>query len=107
MSEFGAKGSKKGSGKGKKGEGGKEGQDGEKSDIFRVVKMVVQRQFEPCIVFAFSKSECERLAKQMAKLDLNDEDERELVEKVFQSATDSLAPEDKRLPQVGTSCYLC
>lgn len=37
---------------------------------------------------------------QMAKLDLNDESEKKLVEGVFESAMDSLSNDDKKLPQV-------
>jgi ATP-dependent RNA helicase DOB1 len=38
----------------------------------------------------------------MAKMDLNEEDEKKLVEGVFENAMDSLSNEDKRLPQVVT-----
>lgn len=36
----------------------------------------------------------------MGKLDFNEESEKELVEQVFNNAIDSLAEEDKALPQV-------
>jgi ATP-dependent RNA helicase DOB1 len=57
----------------KRGKGGKKrgNEEGEKSDIFKLVKMIVQRQYDPCIVFAFSKVECERLARSVR--DLNHE----------------------------------
>lgn len=37
---------------------------------------------------------------QMAKLDLNDENEKKLVDGVFWNAMDSLSDDDKKLPQV-------
>jgi len=42
------------------------------SDIFKIVKMIMIKNFHPVIVFCFSKRECEALALQMTKLDLND-----------------------------------
>ncbi|KAI3883950.1 hypothetical protein MKW92_021381 [Papaver armeniacum] len=35
---------------------------GAESDIFKLVKMIKQRQYEPAIIFSFSKRECESLA---------------------------------------------
>ncbi|CAH2041899.1 unnamed protein product [Thlaspi arvense] len=52
------------------------GKAGEESDIFKMVKMIVQRQYDPVILFSFSKRECELLAMQMAKMDLNEDDEK-------------------------------
>ena len=37
----------------------------EESDIFKIVRMIAERNFEPCIVFSFSKKECEVLAGQV------------------------------------------
>ncbi|KAI5065335.1 hypothetical protein GOP47_0020030 [Adiantum capillus-veneris] len=76
-------------------------ENSEQSDIFKLVKMIMVRQFDPVIVFSFSKRECEFLANQMAKLDLNNEDEKSLVDGVFSNALDSLSDDDKKLPQVG------
>lgn len=36
----------------------------------------------------------------MAKLDLNDENEKKLVDGIFWNAMDSLSDDDKKLPQV-------
>ncbi|XP_078173365.1 RNA helicase, ATP-dependent, SK12/DOB1 protein isoform X2 [Carex rostrata] len=73
---------------------------GEQSDIFKMVKMIIQRQYDPVILFSFSKRECEVLAMQMAKMDLNGEDEKENTETIFWSAMDLLSDDDKKLPQV-------
>ncbi|GBG64761.1 hypothetical protein CBR_g46718 [Chara braunii] len=74
----------------------------EKSDIFKITKMIMQRQYDPVIVFSFSKKDCEALATQMSKLDLNDQDEKKLVEGIFWNAMDILSEDDKKLPQVTT-----
>lgn len=41
------------------------GKTGEESDIFKMVKMIIQRQYDPVIIFSFSKRECEFLAMQV------------------------------------------
>ncbi|CAL1403487.1 unnamed protein product [Linum trigynum] len=76
------------------------GKLGEESDIFKMVKMIIQRQYDPVILFSFSKRECEFLAMQMAKMDLNDDDEKANIENIFWSAMDMLSDDDKKLPQV-------
>ncbi|MED6207966.1 Exosome RNA helicase MTR4 [Stylosanthes scabra] len=73
---------------------------GEESDIFKMVKMIIQRQYDPVILFSFSKRECEFLAMQMAKMDLNGVEEKDSIEKIFWSAMDMLSDDDKKLPQV-------
>jgi ATP-dependent RNA helicase DOB1 len=44
---------------------------GGESNIFKIVKMIMERQFAPVIIFSFSKKECEVYALQMARLDFN------------------------------------
>ncbi|CAE5962631.1 unnamed protein product [Arabidopsis arenosa] len=61
------------------------GKLGEESDIFKLVKMIIQRQYDPVILFSFSKKECEALAMQMSKMDLNSDDEKDAVETIFTS----------------------
>ncbi|GAB4818279.1 hypothetical protein N2152v2_005325 [Parachlorella kessleri] len=109
----------KGGGKGNKKAGGaRNAQEGEGSDIQKIVKMVMDRNYDPVIVFSFSKKECEELARQMVALDLNDEEEKKLVDGVFHRqgrrqlrmlremgvhmvpAIDVLNEDDRRLPQI-------
>ncbi|KAK6915835.1 rRNA-processing arch domain, partial [Dillenia turbinata] len=75
------------------------GKTGEESDIFKMVKMIIQRQYDPVILFSFSKRECELLAMQMARMDLNEDDEKVNIETIFWSAMDMLSDDDKKLPQ--------
>ncbi|KAM0952569.1 putative RNA helicase [Dioscorea sansibarensis] len=76
------------------------GKPSEESDIFKMVKMIIRRQYDPVILFSFSKKECELLALQMAKLDLNEDAEKENIETIYWSAMDILSDDDKKLPQV-------
>ncbi|XP_059845388.1 exosome RNA helicase MTR4 [Hypanus sabinus] len=70
------------------------------SNVFKIVKMIMERNFQPVIIFSFSKKDCEAYALQMTKLDFNTDDEKKLVEEVFSNAIDCLSDEDKKLPQV-------
>jgi len=79
---------------------GRKGGMKEGSNCFKIVKMIMERNFAPVIVFSFSKKECEAYALQMAKLDFNTNDEKKLVDEVFNNAMMVLSPEDRLLPQV-------
>jgi len=72
------------------------------SDLLRVVKLVMDRELDPCIVFSFSKKDCESYALQMARMDFNSEEEKDVVEQVFLNAMEALSEDDKVLPQVVT-----
>ena len=45
--------------------------------------MILERNYDPVIVFSFSKKECEKLALSMVTLDLTDKDEKVLVNSIF------------------------
>lgn len=88
---------RKGKGKDKKlNKGGTEGP----SDIYKIVKMIMLKNLNPVIVFSFSKRECEAFALNMRNLAFNDDSEKEMVSKVFNSAIEMLSEEDRNLPQI-------
>ncbi|KAI9157023.1 hypothetical protein LWI28_015607 [Acer negundo] len=70
------------------------------SDIYKIVKMIMERQFQPVIVFSFSRRECEQHAMSMSKLDFNTQEEKDDVEQVFNSAVLCLNEEDRNLPAI-------
>ncbi|GFN96742.1 superkiller viralicidic activity 2-like 2 [Plakobranchus ocellatus] len=76
------------------------GSTANESDCYKIVKLIMERNFAPVIVFSFSRKDCEGYGMQMSKLDFNTEEEKKLVEEVFNNAVDSLSDEDKKLPQV-------
>ncbi|GIM09817.1 hypothetical protein Vretimale_13555 [Volvox reticuliferus] len=76
------------------------GAESQKSDIFKLVRMIMERNYDPVIVFSFSKRECEALAGQMAPLELNSDDEKALVANIYWSAMECLSQDDQRLPQI-------
>ena len=59
-----------GGGGGGRGRGRKGGTKGP-SSCFKVVKMIMERQLQPVIIFSFSRRDCEALAMDMSKLDFN------------------------------------
>ncbi|KAL8827286.1 MAG: hypothetical protein Q9170_007072 [Blastenia crenularia] len=70
------------------------------SDIYKIVKMIMMKNYNPVIVFSFSKNMCESYALQMSNMAFNEESEKAMVQKVFDSALDTLSEEDKKLPQI-------
>lgn len=80
--------------------GGKKGATSGPSDLYKIVKMIMTKNYQPVIVFSFSKRECESNAMQVAKLDFNTDDEKNLVNSVFTNAIESLNEEDRTLPQI-------
>ena len=70
------------------------------SDIYKIVKMILAKAYNPVIVFSFSKRDCEALALQMVKLEFNTPDEADMVEKIFLNAMNGLSDEDRKLPQI-------
>lgn len=87
--------------KGKKsGQTYKGGNKDGKSDIYKIVKMIYMKRYNPVIVFSFSKRDCESLALKMSKLDFNNDEERQALSKIFDNAISLLPDADKELPQI-------
>lgn len=84
---------KKASGRGAKGPSGG-------SDTYKIVKMIMERQFQPVIVFSFSRRECEQHAMSMSKLDFNTAEEKDDVEQIFHNAIQCLHEDDRSLPAI-------
>lgn len=70
------------------------------SDIYKIVKMIMERKFQPVIVFSFSRREVEQHAMSMSKLDFNTQEEKDIVEQVFNNAILCLNEEDRNLPAI-------
>ncbi|PRQ37001.1 putative RNA helicase [Rosa chinensis] len=87
-----------GKGSGRIAKGGSAASGG--SDIFKIVKMIMEKKFQPVIIFSFSRRECEHHALNMAKLDFNSQEEKDVVEQVFRNAILCLNEEDRELPAI-------
>ncbi|KAK3344301.1 rRNA-processing arch domain-containing protein [Lasiosphaeria hispida] len=89
----------KGKGKNKKtNKGGQAPNEGQ--DIAKIIRMIMKKQFQPVIVFNFSKRECEQMALATSGMKFNAPDEEEMVDKVFDNALTQLSDEDRSLPQI-------
>jgi ATP-dependent RNA helicase DOB1 len=64
------------------------------------VQLIVERKFEPVIVFSFSKKEVEGFAHSLNKFDFNTDQEKENIETIFTAAIEGLSEEDKKLSMV-------
>ncbi|KAJ3107729.1 ATP-dependent RNA helicase mtr4 [Phlyctochytrium planicorne] len=88
---------------GGKGFGKKKGGQQQKaggSDLYKIIRMIMVKNYHPVIVFAFSKRECEGNALQLSKLDFNDDQERGMVANIFNNAIQCLNEDDRNLPQI-------
>ncbi|KAK4122799.1 antiviral helicase [Parathielavia appendiculata] len=72
----------------------------EKSDIAKLIRMIMKKNFQPVIVFNFAKRECEQLALKTSDMKFNAPDEEALVNSVFENALKQLSDEDRNLPQI-------
>jgi ATP-dependent RNA helicase DOB1 len=68
-------------------------------DTMHIVQVIMERNYEPVIVFAFSKKVCENLATKITA-EYNSAEEAAMVSEIFNNAIDTLSEEDKLLPQV-------
>ncbi|EDK46983.1 ATP-dependent RNA helicase DOB1 [Lodderomyces elongisporus NRRL YB-4239] len=85
--------------RGKKGQTFKGKKDG-KTDLYKIVKMIYQKKYNPVIVFSFSKRDCESYALKMSKLDFNNDEERAALTKIYENAISILSESDRELPQI-------
>jgi len=69
-------------------------------DLMSIVTMIMKRNYDPAIVFSFSKKDCEKYAAQVAKLSFTTPEEKQMINQVFKNAIESLNDDDKNLPQV-------
>lgn len=69
-------------------------------DLEKIVRMCSDRGYLPVIVFSFSRKECEANAVALKKMDVTDDDEKRLIDEVFNNAIMTLGDEDRELPQV-------
>ena len=76
------------------------------SDLYRIVKMVMERRYDPVIIFSFSKRECETYAMQLSTLDFSSDAEKALIKSVFMNAIDALSEDDKSLPMIESALPL-
>lgn len=78
--------------------GGNNQQSGK--DIYKIVRMLLYKEFHPVIVFSFSKRECEFHAMELKGLTFNEQAEIDMVKKIYRNAMENLSEADRKLPQI-------
>lgn len=70
-------------------------------DLKTLLGMIVEKKFDPVIIFSFSKREVEGYANALkSKFDLIDFTIKENIRKIYHNALSSLSEEDRNLPQI-------
>jgi ATP-dependent RNA helicase DOB1 len=70
------------------------------NDIKKIISLIKENSLDPAIIFSFSKKECEAGALALSKMDLTTEEEKELIEKIYNQAISTISEEDQSLPQI-------
>jgi superfamily II RNA helicase len=98
------------------------------SNVVKIIRTIKDKDMVPCIVFSFSRKDCEAYATSMKDMDFNDgsfvspfyhffclfirhqniaEASKELVLEIFNNAMDLLSEDDRKLPQVSLFLHFC
>ncbi|KAJ3174201.1 ATP-dependent RNA helicase mtr4 [Geranomyces variabilis] len=96
----GGRGDGRGRGRGRGGKGGADNSTAGPSDLYKIIKMIMSKNYHPVIVFSFSKRECEGNALILSKLDLTSPEEKSMVDVIFKNAVSLLSEDDRSLPQI-------
>ena len=64
----------------------------------KLITLIVSKGLDPCIVFSFSKRECEAFSMSLKNCDFNQEEEKDSIERIFNNAIQTLSEEDQQLP---------
>uniref|UniRef100_A0A914W8B0 Superkiller viralicidic activity 2-like 2 n=1 Tax=Plectus sambesii TaxID=2011161 RepID=A0A914W8B0_9BILA len=79
---------------------GKRGGTRGESNVVKIIRTIKDRDMVPCIVFSFSRKDCEAYATSMKDMDFNDETSKEMVLEIYNNAMDLLSEDDRKLPQI-------
>ena len=66
----------------------------------KLINLIVDKGLEPCIVFSFSKRECESYALSLKACDYNGPEEKKQIDEIFSNAMLTLTEEDRALPLI-------
>eukprot|EP00826_Nyctotherus_ovalis_P023835 TRINITY_DN1833_c0_g4_i2.p1 TRINITY_DN1833_c0_g4~~TRINITY_DN1833_c0_g4_i2.p1 ORF type:complete len:439 (-),score=125.89 TRINITY_DN1833_c0_g4_i2:58-1374(-) len=70
------------------------------SEMKKIVELVVDNKLDPCIVFSFSKGECENNVRSLIGMDLTNEKEKKAIEEIYKNAIATLSEEDQQLKMI-------
>lgn len=71
------------------------------SDLSKIIKVIIERNLDPVIIFSFSKKDVESYAKSIcSKYDLTTKAEKERIQLVFNRSLEVLEEKDRMLPPI-------
>ena len=68
--------------------------------ISRLLSIIKEKEFLPCIFFSFNKNQCESFALALGSIDLNTYSEKEKIKLIFNNAISTLSEEDQKLSMI-------
>ncbi|VDK67315.1 unnamed protein product [Anisakis simplex] len=83
------------------------------SEVMKIIRTIKERDMVPCIIFSFSRKECEAYATQLKDVDFNDgslqyftwvdftKKSKKVIKEIYTNAISLLSDEDRLLPQIG------
>lgn len=70
------------------------------NDLRQNLSLVIEKELYPCVVFVFSKKQCNELCMSSTSLDALNSREKSKVKRFFKKAISILDPEDRELQQI-------
>ena len=64
------------------------------------MQLIVDKGLDPCIIFSFSKRDCEQYAMALKNLDFNQDEEKKSIKVIYTNAISSLSEDDQSLPSI-------
>ena len=66
----------------------------------KLISLIVDKNLDPCIVFSFSKRECEQYSSSLKSSDFNNEDEKNQIDVIYKNAISTLSKDDQEIPMI-------
>jgi len=66
----------------------------------KLIMLITNKGLDPCIVFSFSKRECEQYSMSLKTCDFNSEDEKAQIDQVYSNAISTLSTDDQNIPMI-------
>ena len=63
-------------------------------EMKKLISLIVDKNLDPCIVFSFSKRECEQYSSSLKGSDFNNEDEKNQIDVIYKNAISTLSKDD-------------
>jgi len=69
-------------------------------EMKKLITLIVSKGLDPCIVFSFSKRECEQYSMSLKQSDFNTEEEKQQIDLIYKNAISTLSEDDQTIPMI-------